>query len=307
MPKFWQIAHARAVQTQGVWALEDTFTCQGKAKEDHELLMDEVQTQAETTETATNALDTTQVALEAEYAFFATMNTAIYQRLDSEIPDTDSLQKDVDQLGSIKQTGRATIDERTLKTVAAWTKVNTQLAALTPPQGPVVVRGITQAAYAARWAGVQAKKLLHEEKWGAWRLENSKLTRVAKQLDKLNKAWWQAWHSEFPYGTPEGDALNGVDTEQGQNLPQVLEIAAVVQEVMNLRVTYVDGTGQYATVRRLLYKVEGVHAEYQEEPVNLTGNVIGPFTAGQIVRVRTDVGNSRDNSELSEETVVTVA
>jgi hypothetical protein len=33
---------------------------------------------------------------------------------------------------------------------------------------------------------------------------------------------------------------------------------------------------------------------------------IGPFTEGQIVRVRTDVGNSRDPSELSPEQVITI-
>lgn len=123
----------------------------------------------------------------------------------------------------------------------------------------------------------------------------------------LNKASYQAWKSEFPPGTPEGDALAGVDTETGAAMPQVLEIAAVTPEGLSLRVTYVEGTGQHATVLDLLWQVEGIHAEYQRVTADLTGNLLGPFNAGQVVRLRTDVGNSRDPSELSAETVVTVA
>jgi len=37
------------------------------------------------------------------------------------------------------------------------------------------------------------------------------------------------------------------------------------------------------------------------------GVEIGPFAAGQQVKVRTDVGNSRDPSEISEEASVVVA
>jgi hypothetical protein len=33
---------------------------------------------------------------------------------------------------------------------------------------------------------------------------------------------------------------------------------------------------------------------------------VGPLTEGRIVRVRTDVGNSRDPSEMSPEQVITI-
>ena len=57
----------------------------------------------------------------------------------------------------------------------------------------------------------------------------------------------------------------------------------------------------------LNYLVEGVNADFQSVSANVAaGNLIGPFTQGQIVRIRTDVGNSRDHSELSAEQAVTI-
>ncbi|MEO5912708.1 MAG: hypothetical protein ABIS50_00630 [Luteolibacter sp.] len=98
-----------------------------------------------------------------------------------------------------------------------------------------------------------------------------------------------------------------MDTESGTAPPQVLEIAGVTQEGLSLRVTYVPDTGKHATVLELDYLVEGVQADFLSVPVTVaTGNLIGPFTQGQIVRLRTDVGNSRDHSELGPEQAITI-
>ncbi|MES2921738.1 MAG: hypothetical protein V4819_09330 [Verrucomicrobiota bacterium] len=91
-------------------------------------------------------------------------------------------------------------------------------------------------------------------------------------------------------------------------MPEVLEIAAMVQEGLSLRVTYVPVTGAHASVPDLNYLVEDINADFQRVTADpAAGNLIGPFTAGQILRVRTDVGNSCDHSELSAEQVVTIA
>ncbi len=308
MPKFWQIAHARATQTQGVWALKNDFEVQGKNFDTHLNLMEDVITAATNTETADNAWDTTQTTLVTEYEFLKSMNSAIYQRLDSEVEDPDPLQKDVDQIGGVAATSRALIDDRTLRTVAAWEKINAALAVRLPALGPVVVRGITQAAYQARWAALPSKKLAEEQALGAWRDKNSLLSAAARKLDRLNKDWYKAWKSEFPAGTPQGDALVGVDTEDGGKKPEILVIGEVKQEGLSLRVSYAADSGQHATVKDLLFKIEGVNTEPQRTPADVVaGNLIGPFTVGQVIRLRTDVGNSVDASELSPEQVVTIA
>lgn len=307
MPSFWQITQARGLQTQGVWALSPDFTVGKMGLDDHSDSLAEVLAAATTAEQQKNLLDTSDGQLRTEYAFFKSMNPAIANRLDGEVPDEDPLQGDIDQL-RIDPVNRAAIEERTLKTAAAWTKIDAARAAEVPPLPAVLVRGSTAATYQARWEGLPAKRQANETAAGVWRSGSSLLRKASKTLDRMNKDWLLAWKSEFPEGTPEGDALAGVDTESAGPPPQLLEIAAIVQEGLSLRVTYVPGSGKHATVLDLNYLVEEVHGDFQRLTADVAaGNLIGPFTAGQVVRIRTDVGNSRDHSELSAEQAVTIA
>lgn len=308
MPQSWQITQARALQSQGVWALSPAFTVGSHTKTTHNTLTGDLQSDAVATETAKNALDGKDGVLNQEYAYFQSMNSALAGRFDSEVPDDNPLQRDVDQISGIRPDSRAAIEERTLKTISCWQKLNAERAAAVPPVPEIVVRGTAAAAYETRWKALPDKRQEREDAAGTWRSFNSIQRKTARALDLANKAWYQAWKSEFPEGTPEGDALAGVDTESGTAMPQVLEIASIVQEGLSLRVTYVPGTGAHASVLDLLHQVEDVQADYQRTPADAAaGNLIGPFTAGRIVRVRTDVGNSRDHSEMSAEQVITIA
>lgn len=58
MPTSWQITEARAYQTQGVWALVDTFTVRGQGKYDHSDMISTLGAAAVTTEDAKNVLGT---------------------------------------------------------------------------------------------------------------------------------------------------------------------------------------------------------------------------------------------------------
>lgn len=306
MPLSWQITEARALQTQGVWALSPTLTVGGSGKTSHSVSLLAVQTQASTTEAAKNNLDTADGVLRIEYDFFQALNVAIAARLDSEVADGDPLQSEVNQIRK-QPDNRAAIDERTLKTIALWKKINLIRSTVPPLQSPIIVRGHFANIYETRWTALPAKRQTREDRASAWRSLNSSLRAADRTLDRLNKSWYQAWASEFQPGTPEGDALAGVDTEAGTAQPQILEIAAITQVGLSLRVTYVPATGKHATVLQLDHLVEGIHGDFQTTPATVaSGNLIGPFTQGQIVRIRTDVGNSRDHSELSPEQAVTI-
>lgn len=306
MPLIWQITEARALQTQGVWALFPTLTVGGSSKISHASQLLAVQMQATTTETSKNNLDTADGVLRTEYDYFQSFNVAIAARLDSEVADGDPLQNEVDQIRKQPE-NRAAIDERTLKTIALWKKINLIRITGPPLQSPIIVRGNLANIYEARWAALPAKRQTREDRAGTWRSSSSSLRAADRALDRINKSWYQAWASEFQPGTPEGDALAGVDTEAGTAQPQILEIAAITQVGLSLRVTYVPATGKHATVLQLDHLVEGLHGDFQTTPATVaSGNLLGPFTQGQIVRIRTDVGNSRDHSELSPEQAVTI-
>ncbi len=213
-------------------------------------------------------------------------------------PEADDIAEDSDPA----------IERRTQRTIPIWKEVNAVNAALVPVRPAVVVRGVSAAQYETRFQALQAKKTTIEETGGAFTAKRSDLKTKARKLDRWNKDWYQAWGAEFPPATQNGDALAGVDTEAGTALPQVLEIVLVTQQGLSLQVRYDEDTGQHATVLELLWKVNGVPADYLRVAADTgDGNLIGPFAAGQVIALRTDVGNSRDNSELGPEQAVTIA
>ena len=56
---------------------------------------------------------------------------------------------------------------------------------------------------------------------------------------------------------------------------------------------YEPGGGEHATTRQVEYLVEGVDAEFgHTTALDASGNMFGPFTVGQVVKVQTKVTNS---------------
>lgn len=257
-------------------------------------------------DTADGELATAERAVSGEIASFKEMNVAIAARLDSEVPDTDLLQKRVDQL-YLKQTGEDAIERRTELTIVIWKEVNAARAAEAPPRLALTVRSTTVAQYDTRYQALTPKKGTRDVKDGVVHAKRSAELTAARTLDRWNKSWHQAWKSEFPAGTEKGDALAMVHTEESTPPPQVLLITAVVQQGLSLKATYDPASGAHATVLELLYKVTGVDTDYRRVRVNRElGNTIGPFLENQVVTLRTDVGNSRDFSEQSPEQSVTI-
>ena len=179
MPQSWQIKQARGFQTQGVWSLDPDFTVGAATIESHTDSLADILGAATTSEGYKNLLDTADGTLRAEYAFFKSMNIAVAARLDSEVPDDDPLQIDIDQL-RIDAVSRAAVEERTLKTAAAWIKINAARAAEDPAKPPVAVRGSLSAAFQTRWLALPVKRQAREQAAGVWRTGSSQLRAADK-------------------------------------------------------------------------------------------------------------------------------
>lgn len=58
-------------------------------------------------------------------------------------------------------------------------------------------------------------------------------------------------------------------------------------------IAYPDGSSTNATTKQIQYMVEGVDTDFvHTAPLDFSGNAIGPFTVGQVVKIRTLVSNS---------------
>lgn len=307
MATFAQIVIARVGESQGVWGLSPAFTGGGKSKEEHASQISAVSFARAAKDTAAGVLFGAASVVAVEHEFFKTMNVAIAARLDSEVPDTDPLQARVDQADDIAPNSEADIERRTELTFVIWKEVNTARAAEAPPRPALTIRSTTQAQYETRYTQLGPKKIIRDEKEGILTGKRTAEKREARKLDLWNKNWYQAWKSEFVAGTEEGDALVNVHTEEGTPVPGILDITGVTQVGFSLKVDFDPESGEHASVLELLYKIVGVHTDYQRVAANkVSGNTIGPFLQNQVLKIRTDVGNSRDFTELSPEQEVTI-
>ena len=110
-------------------------------------------------------------------------------------------------------------------------------------------------------------------------------------MDRLNKRFYSKLQGEARENPELAEALGQIDT--GDTRPGTLGILKVLQSGVNqlqLLVSYENGSFEDNATNTLEWMVQGVDAEFSKsQPVDPSGNALGPFTAGQVVALRTRV------------------
>jgi hypothetical protein len=100
----------------------------------------------------------------------------------------------------------------------------------------------------------------------------------------------------YEEGSDVAEALNQIPVEEGTPAPDPIDIAELVQGGTNglqVLVSYEAGGGDHATSSEIQWMVEGVDTDFTHTaPLDASGNALGPFTVGKVVKVRTSVSNS---------------
>ncbi len=108
-------------------------------------------------------------------------------------------------------------------------------------------------------------------------------------------------------GSDEALALEQIPTEQGTPVPDVIDIDTVLQggdDGLHVLVHYEPGGGDHATTREIQWMVEGVDVDFTHTaPLDASGNALGPFTVGQVVKVRTSASNSSGTRTCAVRTI----
>lgn len=181
--------------------------------------------------------------------------------------------------------------ERGRKLFSALTRMNTFLAAKTPPLPPITSggKGISQLLTA-----IEAQPALEqavEDRAAAVRATRLALRNSAAGVDRLNKRFYSKLQGEARENPELAEALGQIDT--GDTRPGTLGILKVLQGGVNqlqLLVSYENGSFEDNATNTLEWMVQGVDAEFSKsQPVDPSGNALGPFTAGQTVALRTRV------------------
>ena len=121
------------------------------------------------------------------------------------------------------------------------------------------------------------------------------LRSAAATVDRLNKRFYAKLEAEARTNPALATALLRITTGS-ENLPGTLGIRTILQGGVNglqLLTTYENGTYDSGATSNIEWKVEGVDTDFSHTaPADPSGNALGPFTIGQVVKLRTRVTNS---------------
>ena len=239
------------------------------------------------------------------------LGTKVPQIMEAQLDENTGIMKDVDDLYAVSPRTEGTILKRARMLYPVWERANAALAALTPPQAPIT-RPIAGTVYTvALLKGLldgytELVKAMSTEQ-EALEKQRSDLRTLDRTADQLNKRWYKLVKASYDEGSPEYEALNRIPTEPSTPAPDPVEIATVTQggeAGLQVLVAYVPGGGDHATTKLVKWQVVGVDTEFTHSaPWDASGNALGPFTVGKVVRIITEVSNSVATRTTSPRTI----
>ncbi len=297
----WEITKQRAQITLSVWNLHTpTQEIGGLGPDDLEAFIDQFEPAAQARTTAQDAYDEAVRAAKRALLKMKICGTRVPQIIDGQVPGNEGILDDLKDIYEIQARTEPTILARARGLHPIWVRADAVLAALTPPAGPITrpIGGVPHTA-------AMLKTLLDTytdvtdgvtDSGAALRKKKSELHALDRKVDQLIKNWYQVVKNTYDQGSPEREALEQIPVETGTPAPTTIEIDELVQgadDGLHLLASYFAGGGDHATTRAVQWMVEGVDADFTHTaPLEAAGNTFGPFTVGQVVKVRTSVSNS---------------
>lgn len=297
----WEIIKDRAQITLSIWRLHvPTVTVGGVDADAFEELIALFEPAAQGRTTAQDDSDDSVRTTKTSLLKMKILGTKIPQIIDGNLPGNAAILDDLSDVFRIAPRRPAGILERARAVYPIWVRANTALAAL-PTPAPAITRIIQSTPHTA----VMLKGLLdgytdvtqaEDDKGAALEKKRSDLRALARQVDQISKNWYQIVKSSYDPGSPEYEALDQIPTEQGTPAPDPIDLNPLEQggdDGLHVLVTYEPGGGDHATTKEVEYMIEGVDADFGHTvTLDPSGNTLGPFTVGQVVKVRTKMTNS---------------
>lgn len=192
------------------------------------------------------------------------------------------------------------------KVVSAITKINAFLLATVPPRAAITAGGKGVADLTTAMNAQPALEQTVEDRAVDVTDARTALRTAATTVDRLNKRFYAKLEAEARTNPALAEALAGITTG-GENLPGTLGILAILQGGVNglqLLVSYENGTFTTGATSTVEWMVEGVDTDFTHTAaVDPSGNALGPFTIGQVVKLRTRVTNSNGTTTGSIRTL----
>ncbi|MGB8168910.1 MAG: hypothetical protein WCF18_15540 [Chthoniobacteraceae bacterium] len=310
--EYWEITKDRAQKTLAVWNLYvPTLTVGNLTATQFEALIAQYEPLAQQRTTALDAADEAVRAVKTSLLKQKILGTKVAQIIDGQLSSDAAIRDDLDDVFRIVPRSEPTILSRARALYPIWVRANTALGALTPPAGPITrpVQGTphTAAMLKALLDGYTDLTQTVNDLASALNKKRGDLRVLNRTVDRASKDWYQIVKNTYDPGTPVYDALGEIPTEEGTPVPDAIEIDTVLQggdDGLHVLLAYVAGGGDHATERKVEYQVVGTDADFGHTvDLDASGNALGPFTVGQVVKVRTKASNSAGTTTSAARTI----
>lgn len=299
--QYWEITKDRAQKSLTVWVqYAPTLKIGTQGTVELEALIAQyeplVQTRALKQDNA-DAAYRTQLGVLQKLKLLGTKVPAL---IEGHLSENVLMMKDLKDVYQINPRTEGSVLERARALYPVWIRANAALAAMSSPQPP-----ITRQLQGAEQKVVDFKALLDSyttkvqdtsDTEGLLKATKQALTELDDKTDKLIKAWYKVMKASYDPGSAEYEALSSIPTEGGTPAPDTIEINTVLQggeDGLHVVVDYLPGGGGHATTKLIKWMVVGVDVDFTHSvPLTAAGDALGPFTAGQVVKLMTEVSNS---------------
>lgn len=185
------------------------------------------------------------------------------------------------------------------KLASALERIDAYLAGLQPPRAGIVndAQGLAELNAAMEAQTALAQTLAH----GGARINQARvaLREGAVALDRLNKRFYARLQAQARANPALARAMAQIDTG-APNLPATLSIKEVLQggdDHLHVLVAYDTAALDAKADSTLEWQIAGVDTDFgRTARVDPSGNAIGPFSAGQLVKLRTRVRNGNGSA-----------
>jgi hypothetical protein len=309
--EYWEITKARAIQTLPVWTQHLTTTTIGvftSATLSGLIAGFEPLVQARVAKQ--DFYDKAFRAAQKSLGTMRVLGVKVAAMIDSQLTENESIMKDLADVYRVQPRDEASVLSRLRVLLPLWVRANTALAALGAGIAPIVraVGGVAYTAAAAQALLDGYTQLTNDISHELSQLNEARASLRAhdRECDQLNKRFYQYAKAVSDEGSALENALGGITTEPSTPVPETVEIDSIAQggeQGVQALVDYVDGGGDHATEKSVYYKVEGVNAEFVKAELDFSGNALGPFAVGQVVKIYTEVANSAGRRTTAVRTI----
>ena len=228
-----------------------------------------------------------------------TLPKVVEAELDDQVLDESALIDLLAPIYAIKPRTTEAVLSRGHKLASALERINAYLATLQPPRAGIAndEQGLAELNTAMETQTTLAQTLAN---CGARiNLARVDLREAAVALDRLNKRFYARLQAQARANPALARAMAQIDTG-APNLPATLSIKEVLQggeDNLHVLVAY-DPAGLDAKADSTLeWQIAGVDPDFARTArVDPSGNAIGPFSPGQLVKLRTRVRSSNGSA-----------